>query len=259
MSLKINDRSCVAAHRTGLSARRLFSHVVAANGRAHLSRICLLQNRRHPRTARHAAQDGRGRSITGTDPAQRPGDDGATPAVDFTPVAEAMFARRAALSSTWFMDADVATCRGAIPARKCFSMSVRRHGQSELVRRFEETTGQYPAHGRGTGHLHDGLDRFPQACAVSHRNITVQNLCLAYGCDWINIKRMLVNLPPSHVGCQGEELMTTFFTGGTAVILHRFDAEKSLQAIEPTRSSRWGRFHRCFRCSGSYRISPITT
>ena len=77
-----------------------------------------------------------------------------------------------------------------------------------------------------------GSTGFPKPALLSHRNITAQNLCLAGGCDWFDIRRMLVNLPPSHVGCQGEELMTTFFAGGTAVILSRFDAEKSLQAIE---------------------------
>ena len=45
-------------------------------------------------------------------------------------------------------------------------------------------------------------------------------------------ERMLVNLPPSHVGCQAEQLMTAFFVGGTAVVLHLFDAEKTLDAIQ---------------------------
>ena len=58
---------------------------------------------------------------------------------------------------------------------------------------------------------------------------------------------MLVNLPPSHVGCQGEELMTTFFTGGTAVILSRFDAEKSLQAIERYKVESMGQIPSMFQ------------
>jgi acyl-CoA synthetase (AMP-forming)/AMP-acid ligase II len=47
--------------------------------------------------------------------------------------------------------------------------------------------------------------------------------------------RSLVNLPASHVGAQTEILMTTFFGGGTAVLLEVFDAARSLRAIEQHR------------------------
>jgi acyl-CoA synthetase (AMP-forming)/AMP-acid ligase II len=92
-----------------------------------------------------------------------------------------------------------------------------------------------------------GSTGLPKPALLSHRNITVQNLCLAGGCGWFDIRRMLVNLPPSHVGCQGEELMTTFFTGGTAVILHRFDPEKSLQAIERYKVESMGQIPSMFQ------------
>jgi acyl-CoA synthetase (AMP-forming)/AMP-acid ligase II len=92
-----------------------------------------------------------------------------------------------------------------------------------------------------------GSTGFPKPALLSHRNITSQNLCLTGGCDWFNIQRMLVNLPPSHVGCQGEELMTTFFVGGTAVILNRFDPEKSLQAIEQYQIESMGQLPAMFQ------------
>lgn len=76
-----------------------------------------------------------------------------------------------------------------------------------------------------------GSTGFPKPALLSHRNITVQNMCLAGGFGMDERPRMLVNLPPSHVGCQAEQLMTTFFSGGTAVVLHLFDAQKSLAAI----------------------------
>jgi acyl-CoA synthetase (AMP-forming)/AMP-acid ligase II len=101
-----------------------------------------------------------------------------------------------------------------------------------LARQFRVTTDAIqPTDGAQVIYT-TGSTGFPKPALLSHRNITSQNLCLAGGCDWFNVRRMLVNLPPSHVGCQGEELMTTFFVGGTAVILGRFDPEKSLQAIE---------------------------
>jgi fatty-acyl-CoA synthase len=77
-----------------------------------------------------------------------------------------------------------------------------------------------------------GSTGYPKPALLSHRNITCQNMCLgaAFGMD--PNTRMLVNLPPSHVGGQAEQLMTTLFYGGTAVLLHIFDPAKSLQAIQ---------------------------
>jgi acyl-CoA synthetase (AMP-forming)/AMP-acid ligase II len=72
----------------------------------------------------------------------------------------------------------------------------------------------------------------PKPALLSHRNITVQNMCMCgsfFGGD--SDTRTLVNLPPSHVGGQTEALMSTFFGGGTAVLLEVFDASRSLRAI----------------------------
>ncbi|MFY9854891.1 MAG: class I adenylate-forming enzyme family protein [Terracidiphilus sp.] len=72
----------------------------------------------------------------------------------------------------------------------------------------------------------------PKPALLSHRNITVQNMCLCgafFGGD--NGPRTLVNLPPSHVGGQTEAMMSTFFGGGTAILLDVFDAGRSLRAI----------------------------
>lgn len=71
----------------------------------------------------------------------------------------------------------------------------------------------------------------PKAALLSHRSITAQNLCLGTGFEFDGA-RVLVNLPPSHVGCQSELLMTTLFFGGTAVTLEIFDPVLSLDAIE---------------------------
>jgi fatty-acyl-CoA synthase len=77
-----------------------------------------------------------------------------------------------------------------------------------------------------------GSTGYPKPALLSHRNITCQNMCLGAGFDMDPNTRMLVNLPPSHVGGQAEQLMTTFFYGGTVVLLHIFDPAKSLQAIQ---------------------------
>jgi len=72
----------------------------------------------------------------------------------------------------------------------------------------------------------------PKPALLSHRNITVQCMCLCgafFGGD--RGSRILVNLPASHVGGQTEELMTILFGGGTAVLLDIFDASRSMRAV----------------------------
>jgi acyl-CoA synthetase (AMP-forming)/AMP-acid ligase II len=72
----------------------------------------------------------------------------------------------------------------------------------------------------------------PKPALLSHRNITVQNMCLCgafFGGD--RGPRTLVNLPASHVGGQTEAMMSSFFGGGTAVLLEIFDAGRSLRAV----------------------------
>ncbi|MBI4892667.1 MAG: acyl--CoA ligase [Acidobacteria bacterium] len=71
----------------------------------------------------------------------------------------------------------------------------------------------------------------PKAALLTHRGITAQNLCLGSAFEFAD-SRVLVNLPPSHVGCQAELLLSTLFHGGTAVTLEIFDPGKSLEAIE---------------------------
>jgi fatty-acyl-CoA synthase len=91
-----------------------------------------------------------------------------------------------------------------------------------------------------------GSTGYPKPALLSHRNITCQNMCLgaAFGMD--DDTRMLVNLPPSHVGGQAEQLMTTFFYGGTVVLLHIFDPAKSLQAIQDYRVNVLGQIPAMF-------------
>jgi fatty-acyl-CoA synthase len=91
-----------------------------------------------------------------------------------------------------------------------------------------------------------GSTGYPKPALLSHRNITCQNMCLGAGFDIREDTRMLVNLPPSHVGGQAEQLMTTFFYGGTVVLLHIFDPAKSLQAIQDYRVTMLGQIPAMF-------------
>jgi len=82
---------------------------------------------------------------------------------------------------------------------------------------------------------------------LSHRNITVQNMCMCgsfFGGD--SGTRTLVNLPASHVGGQTETLMSTLFGGGTAVLLEVFDASRTLRAIAKHRVELLGQIPAMF-------------
>ncbi|MBD3185936.1 AMP-binding protein [Candidatus Bathyarchaeota archaeon] len=85
-----------------------------------------------------------------------------------------------------------------------------------------------------------GTTGFPKPAMLTNEGIIAQNLCLSKGFNISPDDRMLVNLPPSHVGCQTEQLMTTIFVGGISVILHSFKAEKSLKAIQTYKVTAFG-------------------
>jgi len=72
----------------------------------------------------------------------------------------------------------------------------------------------------------------PKPALLCHQNILVQNIGLGTAFEMDDDDVMLVNLPPSHVGCTTEQLATTIYGGGVSVILHIFDAEKSLTAVQ---------------------------
>ncbi len=91
-----------------------------------------------------------------------------------------------------------------------------------------------------------GTTGFPKPAMLTNEGIVAQNLCLSKGFDMTEDSRMLVNLPPSHVGCQTEQLMTVLYIGGIAVILHAFKADKTLKAIEKYKVTMLGQIPSLF-------------
>jgi acyl-CoA synthetase (AMP-forming)/AMP-acid ligase II len=172
---------------------------------------------------------------------------GRTPACDFTPIAEAVQANCDYVEHLVQLAAEEDRIDDALAPDALFDIGPATRDNAALARHFSEITSRIqPTDGAQVIYT-TGSTGFPKPALLSHRNITSQNLCLAGGCGWFDIRRMLVNLPPSHVGCQGEELMTTFFAGGTAVILSRFDPEKSLQAIERYKVESMGQIPSMFQ------------
>jgi len=77
----------------------------------------------------------------------------------------------------------------------------------------------------------------PKPALLCHEGILAQNAALGVGFDLRPEDRLLVNLPPSHVGCATEVLGSALYGGSTAILLHVFDAEKSLEAIARHRAT----------------------
>ena len=86
----------------------------------------------------------------------------------------------------------------------------------------------------------------PKPALICHENILVQNIGLAVGFEMKPDDVNLINLPTSHVGCVTEQLATAIYGGGTAVLLHIFDAKKSLEAIAQHRVTILGQIPALF-------------
>ncbi len=115
-----------------------------------------------------------------------------------------------------------------------------------LLNALEEATAAVGENDAAQVIFTTGSTGSPKGALLSHRNITCQNFCLgtAFG---FREERILLNLPPSHVGGQAEVLMTALFCGGSAVLLEIFDPEKSLKAIQECRVTMLGQIPAMFQ------------
>ncbi len=87
----------------------------------------------------------------------------------------------------------------------------------------------------------------PKPALICHENILIQNIGLAKSFRLTPKDRMLVNLPPSHVGCMTEQLLTVVYGGSTAVLMHIFKPKESLQYIEKYKVSVIGQIPALFQ------------
>ena len=95
----------------------------------------------------------------------------------------------------------------------------------------------------------------PKPAVLCHENIIAQNQVLERGIDYkgdLKDFSILVNLPPSHVGCITETFMTTMFMGGKAVFLRIFDIKATLEAIERHKIKVIGQIPTMFRMLWSF-------
>jgi len=91
-----------------------------------------------------------------------------------------------------------------------------------------------------------GSTGYPKPALLCSENILLQNIGLGVAFDIEAQDRMLVNLPPSHVGCTTEQLATTIYFGGTSVLLHVFKPDESLDAIQKHKVTAFGQIPALF-------------
>jgi len=168
---------------------------------------------------------------------------GKTPFADFTEMARTVQAECSYIEHFIQMSPPAATIQGALSGLVlCDEVKADR---SDLARhpawkRYEALSANVAETDGAQVIYTTGSTGLPKPALLSHRNITCQNMCLAGAFGVQPGMRMLVHLPPSHVGCQAEQFMTTMFSGGTVVMLHMFDAAKTLQVIQDYKVTIFG-------------------
>ncbi|MHA1820311.1 MAG: class I adenylate-forming enzyme family protein [Promethearchaeota archaeon] len=118
---------------------------------------------------------------------------------------------------------------------------------SELKKKYEEMHQNIDERDGCMVIYTTGSTGYPKPALLSHQGITVQNLCLGWGFKMNNDKEtMLVNLPPSHVGGQTEQLMTSWFFGSKCVVIDLFKPDLSLESIQKYKISVMGQIPALF-------------
>jgi acyl-CoA synthetase (AMP-forming)/AMP-acid ligase II len=171
---------------------------------------------------------------------------GKTPVADFTQLGLAVQAACPFVEHFIQFASPAEAMPGALPATTLMAEAAELAASQTMGPELAEAMAEVDENDGAQVIYTTGSTGWPKPALLSHRNITCQNMCLAGGFDMWDEPRMLVNLPPSHVGCQTEQLMTPLFAGGTCVLLSLFDAEKSLAAIEKYRCNSFGQIPAMF-------------
>ncbi len=166
---------------------------------------------------------------------------GRTPITDFRELGRAIKERCASVEHLIQFSPPEETIEGALSYQR---LAAEIPGEASAG--FERASGAVREEDAAQVIFTTGSTGSPKPALLSHRNITCQNLCLGTAFGFGERTRLVVNLPPSHVGGQAEALMTTLFWGGTAVLLEVFDPVRTLQAIEEHRANLLGQIPAMF-------------
>ena len=121
-------------------------------------------------------------------------------------------------------------------------------GNANLFRRLAETYSELNTRDAALIIFTTGTTGAPKPAVLCHENIIVQNEVLARG---IGLRgrdmSMVCNLPASHVAGTSECPMTTFYVGGTTILLRIFTPALTLDAAEKRRATVLGMIPTQFR------------
>ncbi|MBN1959710.1 MAG: acyl--CoA ligase [Deltaproteobacteria bacterium] len=172
---------------------------------------------------------------------------GETPKIDFRPIVQVVMQKATTVKHfIQFQKTAGGTLPGAVHVLDFARDIKRRYLMALFTGRLRKAKRNVTKRDPALIIFTTGSTGFPKAALLAHENILIQNIGLAETVKMKPSDRMLINLPPSHVGGQTEQLMTTLYTGATAVLLHVFDAEKSLKAIAEHRITLCGQIPTLF-------------
>jgi len=172
---------------------------------------------------------------------------GRTPAADFRPLVEEVMASSPSVRH-WvqFQKEPELVIRGAVGITAFAAGLKRAYALSRLTGTVRRARRAVDRRDPCLIIFTTGSTGSPKPALLCHENILVQNVGLAVAFAMTATDRMLVNLPPSHVGCATEQLATMVYGGGTCVLLPVFDARASLDAIARHRVTLLGQIPALF-------------
>lgn len=109
---------------------------------------------------------------------------------------------------------------------------------SHLTEQLNETYRQLDTRSAALIIFTTGTTGEPKPAVLCHENIIVQNEILARGMTLSGSElRLVCNMPCSHVAGTSEGPMTTFYAGGTAILLRIFDPRLTLDAVQKRKAT----------------------
>ena len=158
---------------------------------------------------------------------------GPTPNADFSKIAAAMMEKHSDYCTIWIQFTGDKAIEGAQMV-KDFAADIKKIYivQGLLLGKVKKAQKKVKSKDPCLIIFTTGSTGKPKPALLSHEAILVQNISLKVGFGMKESDIMLINLPPSHVGCTTEQLATTIYGGGISVILHIFTPENSLDAIQ---------------------------